>query len=110
MDRFFLYRMQNIIEIYKKLQKFQGKMAHEVPRQLLLEAKQAGFSDAQIGRTMKNSEKIIRTQRKKLEILPFVKQIDTVAAEWPAATNYLYLTYNGIEHDVEPNTVSIFFE
>ncbi|KAE9550164.1 hypothetical protein FO519_006624 [Halicephalobus sp. NKZ332] len=97
-DKFFLYRMQNIIEIYRRIQQFTGK---SLPKKLLLEAKQAGFSDAQVGRTMKSAEGLIRQLRKEFSIKPVVKQIDTLAAEWPATTNYLYLTYNGVENDVE---------
>lgn len=102
-DRFFLYRMQNIIEIYRRIQQFTGK---SLPRKLLLEAKQAGFSDAQIGKTMKAAEGLIRHLRKEYGIKPVVKQIDTLAAEWPATTNYLYLTYNGVENDVDSDMVS----
>ena len=48
----------------------------------------------------KSTEAMVRKMREELAVRPFVKQIDTVAAEWPAFTNYLYLTYNGVEHDV----------
>lgn len=63
-------------------------------------AKKAGFSDKQIAQVLESSEMIIRKRRQELGILPFVKQIDTVAAEWPASTNYLYLTYNGASSDI----------
>uniref|UniRef100_A0A7E5A1Q8 Carbamoyl phosphate synthase arginine-specific large chain n=1 Tax=Panagrellus redivivus TaxID=6233 RepID=A0A7E5A1Q8_PANRE len=96
-DRWFLYRMKNVIDLYKRIQKVTG----DVPRDLLLEAKKCGFSDAQIARTIKNASDVIRNLRKRYGITPVVKQIDTVAAEWPATTNYLYLTYNGTHHDVE---------
>uniref|UniRef100_A0A914QZU9 Carbamoyl phosphate synthase pyrimidine-specific large chain n=1 Tax=Panagrolaimus davidi TaxID=227884 RepID=A0A914QZU9_9BILA len=100
-DRFFLYRMQNIIEIYKRTQ----QNGETLSKNLLLEAKKAGFSDIQIARTVKTAEKHIRRTRKQYGIMPVIKQIDTVAAEWPATTNYLYLTYNGTENDVVPNTL-----
>jgi carbamoyl-phosphate synthase large subunit len=70
-------------------------------RELLLEAKRLGFSDNNIGELVKKSEDEVRTIRKTLGIYPVVKQIDTLAAEWPAATNYLYMTYNGDEDDIE---------
>ena len=67
---------------------------------LLKEAKERGFSDFQIALLTNCSEHDIRTKRKKLGIIPYVKQIDTLAAEYPAKTNYLYLTYNGCVDDI----------
>ncbi|KAI1729714.1 carbamoyl-phosphate synthase L chain, ATP binding domain-containing protein [Ditylenchus destructor] len=96
-DRWFLYRMQNIVDIYKRLENFS---ISSLPESLLHEAKQLGFSDAQIAKSIDSAEGKVRELRKSKGIKPFVKQIDTVAAEWPAVTNYLYLTYNGAEHDV----------
>ena len=93
----FLYKIRNIIEIEKKLQEYQIK---KLPLNLLKEAKQKGFSDIQIALLTKSNELIVRKQRKKLGIIPYVKQIDTLAAEYPAKTNYLYLTYNGDEDDL----------
>lgn len=69
-------------------------------KDLLLEAKQLGFSDRHIARCVKSTELAIRNQRKSMLIHPFIKQIDTVAAEYPAHTNYLYMTYNGQCHDL----------
>ncbi|MBU2025765.1 MAG: carbamoyl-phosphate synthase large subunit [Patescibacteria group bacterium] len=69
-------------------------------KSIIRKAKQLGFSDAQIGWHLNVNEKEIRKLRKKLKITPVVKQIDTLAAEFPAQTNYLYLTYNGTEHDI----------
>ncbi|MDA7939316.1 MAG: carbamoyl-phosphate synthase (glutamine-hydrolyzing) large subunit [Nitrosopumilus sp.] len=66
------------------------------------EAKRAGFSDAQIARARGISPAEARSERERLGVTPCVKQIDTLAAEWPAATNYLYVTYGGSSHDVEP--------
>lgn len=69
--------------------------------EMLLRSKQLGFSDRQIAQLVGTTEVVVRQQRVSLRILPFVKQIDTVAAEWPVkSTNYLYLTYNASEHDV----------
>ncbi len=68
--------------------------------QIVLKCKQIGFSDKQIASHVKSSELEVRTIRKSFNILPSVKKIDTVAAEWPCKTNYLYLTYNAGENDV----------
>jgi hypothetical protein len=68
-------------------------------KDFMLKVKKFGFSDKQIALFTDSTELDIRNIRKKHNILPFVKKIDTVAAEWPCKTNYLYLTYNGSEHD-----------
>jgi len=102
-DKWFLYKIQNIVLIEKRLEKFS---IHSVSKELLLEAKQHGFSDFQIGRlvikkgNMNENNLKIRNLRKKYGILPVVKQIDTLAAEYPAQTNYLYFTYNGTTDDI----------
>ena len=67
----------------------------------MLEAKCLGFSDKQIAVYVNSIELAIRNVRKSFNIIPSIKQIDTVAAEYPAYTNYLYLTYNGASHDLE---------
>lgn len=105
-DRWFLYRLQNIINTASELREY-----HEIgaiPTELLRQAKEQGFSDFQVAREvlqgkMDNPEKSlmeVRARRKELGIVPVVKQIDTLGAEYPAQTNYLYLTYNGTENDV----------
>lgn len=96
-DPWFLYKTRNIVEIKEKLQQYQIK---ELPENLLKEAKQKGFSDIQIAMLTQTDELTVREKRKKLGIVPFVKQIDTLAAEYSAKTNYLYLTYNGDEDDI----------
>lgn len=97
-DRWFLEKMKNIINYYVLLENIDHtKLSHD----LLLKAKQNGFSDKQIAALVKSSELAVRIQRQENNIKPMIKQIDTVAAEWPASTNYLYLTYNGTTHDVE---------
>nr|XP_033330186.1 CAD protein [Megalopta genalis] len=97
-DRWFLHKMKNIIDYYLVLENVDHtKLSHDV----LLRAKQIGFSDKQIAAVVKSSELAVRIQRQEGNIRPMVKQIDTVAAEWPATTNYLYLTYNGTAHDVD---------
>ncbi|XP_014243970.1 CAD protein [Cimex lectularius] len=96
-DRWFLYKMKNIIE----MQTFLESVPHQnLTNAHLLKAKQLGFSDKQIASFVKSTELAIRNKRAENGITPFVKQIDTVAAEWPASTNYLYLTYNGASHDL----------
>ncbi len=105
-DRWFLFRLQNIVNTAAELSATTD-LASLSPA-LLRQAKEQGFSDFQIGRcmlheAMTDPEKTIlaiRDYRKELGIVPVVKQIDTLAAEYPAQTNYLYLTYNGSENDV----------
>ncbi|XGW23767.1 hypothetical protein V3C99_005746 [Haemonchus contortus] len=99
-DRWFLYRMHNIVDIYHKLLK---ETLMTLSPELLLEAKQAGFSDRQIAKMVDSTESMVRERRLRLNVTPWVKQIDTVAGEWPAQTNYLYVTYNGAENDVQFN-------
>ena len=99
-DRWFLHRLHNIVETYHDLAQCNGVEA--VSPQLLRLAKEQGFSDFQIARTCASPREslAVRARRKSLGILPVVKQIDTLAAEYPAMTNYLYLTYNGSENDI----------
>ncbi|MBI4523157.1 MAG: carbamoyl-phosphate synthase (glutamine-hydrolyzing) large subunit [Deltaproteobacteria bacterium] len=99
-DKWFLYKIENIVAIKSKIRATRG---WRCSRKLLLEAKQAGFSDRQMGALMGFREERIRTQRQALSIVPRVRQIDTLAAEYPAQTNYLYLTYNGQENDIVAN-------
>lgn len=96
-DRWFLQKMKNIIDFNKQLESIEQ---HNLSHHMLLSAKQIGFSDKQIAASVKSTELAVRKQREEYKIIPFVKQIDTVAAEWPATTNYLYLTYNGSSHDI----------
>jgi carbamoyl-phosphate synthase large subunit len=103
----FLYKMKNIVVTELKLKQ---KSLEQIEFSLLKEAKQNGFSDLQISELTKSNENEVRTKRKNLEILPVVKQIDTMAAEYPAQTNYLYLTYHGKEHDIplkEKNQIAV---
>ena len=99
-DRWFLHRLHNIVETYHDLAQCNGVEA--VSPQLLRLAKEQGFSDFQIARTCASPREslAVRARRKSLGILPVVKQIDTLAAEYPAMTNYIYLTYNGSENDI----------
>ena len=101
----FLERLKNIVD-YTKVLELYNKI-EEIPADVLREAKRLGFSDFQIARYVEhpagNMEKEnirVRNLRKKLAILPSVKRINTVASENPELTNYLYLTYDGSEHDI----------
>ncbi|KAF9089274.1 carbamoyl-phosphate synthase (glutamine-hydrolyzing) cpa2 [Mortierella sp. GBA35] len=99
-DKWFLHKLSNIVAVHKELGKFN---AQNLPFELLHEAKRKGFADAQIAGLLgqKSSEDVIRQTRKQMGITPFVKRIDTLAAEFPADTNYLYTTYNASSHDVD---------
>jgi carbamoyl-phosphate synthase large subunit len=106
-DRWFLHKLHNISQLEQELLTYPEP--GQLPKGLLLEVKQAGFSDFQIARLLFSNRTIgqkddeileIRQFRKTLGIVPYVKQIDTLAAEHPATTNYLYLTYHGSEHDI----------
>lgn len=94
----FLSKVQNIIDIEYQLKRFS---LFNIPSSLLREAKQKGFSDQQIALFCNSNESEVRKRRKKLRIIPYVKQIDTLAAEYPAKTNYLYLTYNASNDDLD---------
>jgi len=94
-DPWFLEKMKNIVVLEKELKR------KNLTPSLLRSAKQAGFSDAQLAVLKKTTEVKIRSLRKKVRVLPVVKQIDTLAGEFPAMTNYLYLTYHGTESDVQ---------
>ncbi len=96
-DPWFLRRIQHIVEIEQALQ-----ADHELSAHRLLALKQVGISDKRIGELVGKTGLEIRALRKRLGVLPCVFQIDTLAAEFPSDTNYLYLTYNGQHHDVEP--------
>lgn len=98
-DLWFLDKLKNIVEMGDKLKKNKN-----LDKELMVAAKKKGFSDKQIGFIRKKNELEIRNLRKKMNVLPAIKQIDTLAAEYPANTNYLYLTYHGDTNDVKPNT------
>ena len=97
-DKWFIYKINHIFEVEKLLKKYANGIC---PKGTLLEAKRAGFSDYQIARTLNCHEDEVRGMRKNYGLQPCIKQIDTLAAEYPAQTNYLYLTYNGISDDIE---------
>ena len=107
-DKWFLEKLMNIMNTSKELEKWSKnhKQIADLPLELLKKAKVQGFSDFQIARAigyegdMEDGILYVRNHRKSVGIVPVVKQIDTLAAEYPAQTNYLYLTYSGIANDV----------
>uniref|UniRef100_A0A6Q2X5U7 Carbamoyl phosphate synthase arginine-specific large chain n=1 Tax=Esox lucius TaxID=8010 RepID=A0A6Q2X5U7_ESOLU len=106
-DRWFLHKMKNITD-HEKVLELYNQDESTMPPEVMRKAKQLGFSDKQIALAV--TELAVRKLRQDWSILPVVKQIDTVAAEWPAHTNYLYLTYNGTESDLafqEPHVMVI---
>lgn len=106
-DRWFLYKLQNLVNTACELEKYEK--ISDLPEDLLGKAKKQGFSDFQIARAVlkddmtdaERSNLEVRALRKAKGVLPVVKQIDTLGGEFPAQTNYLYLTYNGTENDVK---------
>lgn len=104
-DNWFLYKLKNILSLRNEIIAFNS--IEELPEDLLIQAKKTGFSDFQIAKILyKNNEDTtdyslhVREFRKKKNITPCIKQIDTLAAEYPAQTNYLYASYNGSENDI----------
>lgn len=97
-DKWFLNKLQHIVSLSKRLEDFSKT---NVPGNLIRSAKKLGFSDRQIAIHLNSNELAVRKLRQEYGVTPFVKQIDTVAAEFPAFTNYLYMTYNAVEHDVD---------
>ena len=96
-DKWFLRKLKKLSDFGRLMGTFEPKT---VTKGLIRQAKQLGFSDLQLAKFWSSTEGAVRQLRVDAGITPFVKQIDTVAAEFPAFTNYLYLTYNGSEHDV----------
>lgn len=107
-DKWFLYKLENIMQTSKELHEWGNNHIQlaELPVELLRKAKRQGFSDFQVARAigrqgdMEETILEVRRYRKRMGIIPIVKQIDTLAAEYPAQTNYLYLTYGGTANDV----------
>ena len=105
-DKWFLEKLKHIIDIDEAMKK---RNINTLDRELLRTAKVYGFTDFQIARavgledelkSMRKASLVVRTRRKNYGILPVVKQIDTLAAEYPAQTNYLYVTYAGVKSDI----------
>ncbi len=106
-DKWFLVKLKSIFDHMVKLKTFNH--IEDIPAGLMRKFKQKGFSDFQVARfvhktagNLHNEMLQVRRYRKSLGIVPYIKQIDTLAAEYPALTNYLYLTYNGSAHDIAP--------
>ena len=112
-DKWFLYKLENIVEVYKQIQNTPFEQWDEA---LIKTAKRTGFSDLHMAKlTGKTEDEVsslhsnvgacsdmkVRALRKSFGVTPFVKRIDTLAAEFPAYTNYLYTTYNATTHDIE---------
>src|SRR5271154_3476149 len=96
-DKWFLNKLHGLIHIAKIISNY---TVSTVPIDLVRLSKQYGFADRQLAKFLSSNELAIRRLRQEHNIVPFVKQIDTVAAEFPAYTNYLYITYNAIENDI----------
>ncbi|KAK9447292.1 uncharacterized protein V1518DRAFT_421853 [Limtongia smithiae] len=96
-DRWFLHKLERLINFGKYVSTLNASTASG---ELIREAKQLGFDDRQLAKFMNSNELAIRQRRLEFGIMPFVKQIDTVAAEFPCFTNYLYTTYNASQHDI----------
>ncbi|MCI0692073.1 carbamoyl-phosphate synthase (glutamine-hydrolyzing) large subunit [candidate division KSB1 bacterium] len=99
-DKWFLYKIKNVLDIAEKLKVYAGGVC---PKGILQDAKKAGFSDTQIAKFLGTQAPEVRAMRRNYGLAPVVKQIDTLAAEYPAQTNFLYLTYNGSADDVAPS-------
>ncbi|GAB7346904.1 hypothetical protein MBLNU459_g1977t1 [Dothideomycetes sp. NU459] len=99
-DKWFLHKLKGLSDFGKSMS---SKQVSQVSGQLFRKAKELGFSDKQLATFWGTSEQTVRKTRLEYNIMPFVKQIDTVAAEFPAFTNYLYTTYNANESDIEFN-------
>ena len=99
-DKWFLHKLKRLSNFEKAMEKLTTQDIVGSP-ETLLQAKRLGFSDKQLAKFWNSNEIAVRRLREETGIAPFVKQIDTVAAESPAYTNYLYLTYNASEHDVD---------
>jgi carbamoyl-phosphate synthase large subunit len=105
-DKWFLHKLQNLKDTMTEIQEI-GSLS-DIKQELMLKAKKQGFSDKQIAMYTKSTEGEVRTRRQSFGIRPWVKKIDTLAAEFPADTNYLYTTYNASSHDVtfdDPGTI-----
>ena len=97
-DKWFLHRLKGLSDFAKYMSKYS---LTSITPTLIRQAKQLGFSDRQLARYWNSNELAVRRLRTENGVQPVVKQIDTVAAEFPAYTNYLYLTYNGSESDID---------
>ncbi|KAK7206081.1 hypothetical protein BZA70DRAFT_237081 [Myxozyma melibiosi] len=98
-DKWFLYKLMNIVRMQKEIESIGSLFG--LNKELIKKAKQLGFSDKQIALAVGATEAEVRERRKGFDIVPVVKKIDTLAAEFPADTNYLYTTYNATVSDIK---------
>ncbi|MEM2876330.1 MAG: carbamoyl-phosphate synthase (glutamine-hydrolyzing) large subunit, partial [Candidatus Bathyarchaeia archaeon] len=103
-DRWFIYKIKNIVDMEKRLRGLKFSEDDESLARCIAEAKRLGFSDKQIALYLNVDEFKVRNFRKKHSIIPSFKIIDTMAAEWPSKTNYCYVTYGDNEDDVDFKT------
>jgi carbamoyl-phosphate synthase/aspartate carbamoyltransferase len=99
-DKWFLTKLKGLSDFRNQMS---SHTVDNITPTLFRQAKEQGFSDKQLAVFWSSNENHVRRARLEFNIMPFVKQIDTVAAEFPAFTNYLYLTYNAAEHDLDFN-------
>lgn len=97
-DKWYLHKIKNIVEMAAKLTPYKNGPC---PREIMLSAKKMGFSDRQLANIFNSNEDKVRMNRVNFGIRPYCKKIDTLAGEYPAQTNYIYLTYNASEDDVD---------
>ena len=97
-DKWFLFKLQNLVDCINEMKEIGSLFG--INRDMMMKAKKMGFSDKQIAIYVGSTEDDVRARRKRFDIRPWVKKIDTLAAEFPADTNYLYTTYNASSHDV----------
>ena len=98
-DPWFLYKLENIVEVKREIEAIGSLFG--LNQEIMTKAKKHGFSDKQIAEAVGSDELAVRARRKSFGVKPWVKRIDTLAAEFPANTNYLYTTYNASTHDIE---------
>jgi len=101
-DPWFVSKLKNIVDAYRRVE-LSGREGVDRDPEVLLEAKRLGFSDKQVANAVDVDEDDVRAMRERMGITPKVKAIDTLAAEWPARTNYLYVTYNASTDDAKPS-------
>ena len=101
-DPWFVSKLKNIVDAYRRVE-LSGREGVDRDPEVLLEAKRLGFSDKQVANAVEIDEDDVRAMRERMGITPKVKAIDTLAAEWPARTNYLYVTYNASTDDAKPS-------
>ncbi|MCC5876721.1 MAG: carbamoyl-phosphate synthase (glutamine-hydrolyzing) large subunit [Candidatus Sumerlaeia bacterium] len=97
-DKWFLYKIEHVVSIRNRIAE---AATADLPADLFKEAKRAGFSDEQVAILTKSTEQEVRDHRHAIGLRPFVRQIDTLGAEYPAQTNYLYLSYHGDSDDID---------